>query len=86
MILRDGISGIYKITNLINGKSYIGLSRDIPTRWNEHKSHYKKGDTILYKAMLKYGVDNFSFEIIDFCSSELLSEKEKYILSYIELM
>lgn len=80
MILRDGISGIYKITNLINGKSYIGLSRNIPTRWNEHRSHYKKGNTVLYKAMLRYGIDNFSFEIIDFCLPESLSEKEKYYI------
>ena len=33
------ISGIYKITNIINNKSYIGSSVDIYTRWREHKRH-----------------------------------------------
>lgn len=78
--------GIYKITNKISGKIYIGQSRDIERRIAEHKRHYKREDLRkckpLYKAMWKYGPDNFLFETLEETSIEDLSEREKY---YIEL-
>lgn len=77
---REVICGIYKITNLVNGKMYIGLSTNIAARWNQHKSHYKKGDTILYKAMIKYGFENFIFEIVELCPKEKLGEMEKFYI------
>lgn len=77
---REVICGIYKITNLVNGKAYIGLSTNIAARWSQHKSHYKKGDTILYKAMIKYGFENFIFEIVELCSKEKLGEMEKFYI------
>lgn len=77
---REAICGIYKITNLVNGKVYIGLSKHILTRWIEHKSHYKTIDSVLYCAMRKYGLDNFSFEILEECNSEELSEREKFYI------
>ena len=77
---RDKCSGIYKITNKINGKVYIGLSGDIPTRWREHKCHYKFIDNILYRAMRKYGIENFKFEILEYCSLDELSDKEKFYI------
>lgn len=63
------ISGIYKIENLINHKVYIGQSIDIYKRWNEHKySAFNKKLKIynipIYRAIRKYGLDNFSFDII----------------------
>lgn len=55
---------IYKVTNNINGKSYIGKTVDLERRWNQHKSG--NGNTsILDKALRKYGVDNFVFTEID---------------------
>ena len=80
--------GIYKITNKINGHSYIGLSKDIEKRFSEHKSkaiHSNKKDDLdkaLYRAMRKYGIDNFSYEIIEECPKEKLKEREIYWISY----
>ena len=63
------MTGIYKITNLINNKIYIGQSVDIKKRWATHKRQAfikgKEYDKYLYRAIRKYGIDNFSFEIIE---------------------
>lgn len=75
--------GIYKIVNLVNGKIYVGQSINIQKRWYQHKSDYNKegGCPILYAAIRKYGIENFSFEVIEECSLELLDEREKYWIS-----
>ena len=71
--------GIYKIQNLINGKIYIGQSVHIQARFNQHKNEAKNGNTRpLYNAIRKYGIENFSFEIIEECSKEMLNEREIY--------
>lgn len=73
--------GIYKITNLIDGKSYIGLSTHIEDRWQYHKTPYnwkREKDKLLYRAITKYGIENFNFEVLEECLPEELSEKEKY--------
>lgn len=72
--------GIYKITNKINGKCYIGQSVDIERRFNEHKNC--KVDKPLYRAFKKYGIDNFTFEILEECSQEELNEKEIYYIVF----
>lgn len=79
--------GIYKITNLINQKVYIGQSVDIEKRWKTHKTHsldYYGEDfnCVFYKAIRKYGLENFSFEVIEECSKEELDEKEKYWIKF----
>lgn len=53
--------GIYKITNRINGKSYVGQSINMEKRFKEHL--YKQ-DTYIDRAIHKYGKDNFNFEIL----------------------
>ena len=76
--------GIYKITNQINGHSYIGLSTHIEDRWDYHKDPYnwdREKDKALYIAIKKYGIDNFNFEILEECSPEQLSEKEKFYIA-----
>jgi group I intron endonuclease len=75
--------GIYKITNNINGKVYIGQSICIERRWYQHKWDTDREDrlgynSIIHKAFRKYGIENFSFEIIEECGQELLDEKERY--------
>lgn len=77
--------GIYKITNKINNKVYIGQSKNISRRWREHKRHYKNknNSSVLYKAIRKYGLENFLFEIIELCDESKLDELEiKYIANY----
>ena len=83
---REIITGIYKITNLVNGKMYIGQSIDIYKRWKEHnniafRTTSKSYNYPLYKAIRKYGIDNFKFEIIEECSIEKLNDKEIYYIN-----
>lgn len=77
-------SGIYAITNTKNNKMYIGQSKDIMSRWEQHlKSiEFNKNDSIeLYKAMKEYGVSNFAFSILEKCSLEELDEKEVFYIN-----
>ncbi|AXF52513.1 MAG: hypothetical protein [Caudoviricetes sp.] len=81
IIGKEKKSGIYKITNIENGKVYIGQSINISDRL---KSHIKCGIGIdtpstnkLYQSMLKSGVWNFTFELLEECPKEQLNEKEK---------
>lgn len=76
------ISGIYKIENKINGHKYIGCSKNIYARWQEHKNDFQQLDFPLYRALRKYGVDNFTFEIIEKCNIELLYEREKHWVAF----
>lgn len=58
---------IYRVTNTVNGKSYVGrtIQRRPRDRWAAHKSDTKRGSSmLLHRAMRKYGVENFTFEII----------------------
>lgn len=72
--------GIYKITNLINNKSYIGQSIRIENRF---KDHCKKSSTsLISRAIQKYGKENFSFEILEICLPEQLDEREQYWIKY----
>lgn len=70
--------GVYKIINLINNKIYIGRSNNIFARINSHKISSKKANYPLYKAIRKYGIENFGYEIIEYCNLEETSEKELY--------
>lgn len=79
--------GIYKITNKINGKCYIGQSIDIHDRWIKHRSrpfqvNDNAYDTYLYRAIRKYGLDNFTFEVLEECSYEELNEREIYYIDF----
>lgn len=73
---------IYKITNLINGKMYVGQTNNPKKRERQHFSLSpsileENNGKILYNAMLKYGIQNFSFEIIE-NECEDYNEREKY--------
>lgn len=77
--------GIYKITNLVNGKFYIGSSKDIDWRWYCHKLYLtnKKHDNPKFQnAWNKHGGNKFTFEIIEEVNDEnLLLEREQYYLT-----
>lgn len=76
--------GIYKITNLINGHSYIGQSINITRRWRAHRNYDKdrEGNRPLYRAFEKYGLKNFSFSILEECDVNDLDKKEQYWIAY----
>ena len=80
--------GIYKITNLVNGKIYIGQSIHIETRIKEHfwKSELQKDrsyNSALHQAIRKYGKENFVWEVVTECSVDEIDELEqKYIKEY----
>lgn len=80
------MASIYKITNVINGKSYIGKTlSSIENRWKEHCSDSKKRKNEkrpLYSAMNKYGIENFKIEQIEECSDNIVDEREVYWIEY----
>ena len=78
---------IYKITNLINQKVYIGqtVQKNPMMRWYEHQSDARNGKkSRLCNSIRKHGIENFTWEIIDQCSNinELNLLEEKWLLHY----
>jgi group I intron endonuclease len=74
---------IYSILNTINDKIYIGQSKDVNQRWRAHKSAVKndRPTQIVHHAMIKYGLDNFTFEIIASClDQDAANESEEKII------
>jgi len=72
---------IYKITNLKNGKFYIGKTSNIERRWKEHQSLVGKKRHPFYDAILHYGVENFIIEVVDKTDVSLIDDLEiKWIL------
>ena len=74
--------GIYKITNNINGKVYIGQSNNIQRRFSEHRNRGATSRIPIDIAIQRYGKENFNFEIIEECSIEQLNQKETYWITY----
>lgn len=79
-------TGIYKITNTINQMCYVGQAANISDRWKQHIKRGMGAETPtknkLYPAMLKDGVENFTFELIEECDRSLLNDREDYWQEY----
>lgn len=77
---------IYKITNKINNKSYIGCTiNKIEKRFEEHIYRCFKTDinTKLYNSIRKYGIENFTIELLEICDINIIYNKEReYIVKY----
>lgn len=76
---------IYCIRNLVNGKAYIGQTRQgLARRRGEHVHRFNLGerDHKLYQAMRKYGIENFKFEVLCNClKPEYLDEMERHFVA-----
>lgn len=79
--------GIYKITNMINGKIYIGSSKNIRSRWTCHLSDLRKQNhhsVHLQRAFNKYGISNFNIEILQETEEEYLIKIEQEYLDMLK--
>lgn len=74
------MKAIYKIENKINHKIYIGQSINPKKRWKQHCYNQDKYTSLIGKAIHKWGVKNFTFEILGWF--EDYNEKEKYYIKY----
>ena len=72
--------------NLKNNMCYVGQSANIAERWRQHIKRGVGAETPtrnkLYTAMKTYGVENFTFEVIEECERSLLNERESYWQDY----
>lgn len=77
---------IYKITNTLNDKVYIGQTiKTVQKRFTQHKNNSNKeyfSQIVLYKAFNKYGIENFICEEIEEVPNNKLDEREKYWIEY----
>lgn len=88
LIGSDDSGGIYKITNTLNERVYIGRTTNFLSRWRDHVKCGTGSDsgaqvrTRLYEAMRKDGCENFTFEILDRCDKDSQPEREKYWIDF----
>lgn len=79
----EGKAGVYKITCISNGRFYIGSSKNLWKRHNEHNyllNNNKHCNKELQADYNTYGIDNFKFEIIEFCTKENHFDREQVYL------
>ena len=79
-------SGIYKITCIKTGEIYIGRSTDIKSRWQQHcKSAFNCGTiahSLLHTKMKQYGIEQFTFELVEQVPKDQLSERESFYIDF----
>ena len=78
--------GIYRLNNIITGKSYIGSATDLSRRFSNYysiiyiKNSLDNGSSIIYNSLLKYGYANFSLDILEYCKPHELIYREQYYM------
>lgn len=79
-------SGVYRWTNKVNGKTYVGSSVLLSRRFLVYYNLIKigKSNMLIAKALLKYGYSNFSLEILEYCEPEVLISREQYYLDLLK--
>ena len=84
---KEIICGIYKITSP-TGRIYIGQAKDIISRWKTYKqlNSKTKRQTRLHRSLVKYTVENHTFEIIEECPIEDLNCRERYWQDYYDVL
>jgi len=76
------MGNIYIAQNIINKKIYVGKSTDVKNRIKAHQFLAGKDNSIFHKALHKYGLSNFKWDIICECKDEDLNEQEVYWIKY----
>lgn len=79
-------SGIYKITNLKNGKVYVGQSKNIFKRREQHFIALRRGRHENKEMQADYKTDYryFRWDVIEFCDVWLLNDREKYWIDHLQ--
>lgn len=79
----DMKSGIYQITNQLNGKRYVGSTTNLERRWRYHLGDLRRGqhsNRHLQAAFNKYGENTFAFSVLEYVETESLLEREQHYL------
>lgn len=79
-------SGIYKITDTRSQMCYIGQSVNIGSRWRIHAKRALKAEPVtnnkLYTAIWENGLENYTFQVVEFCNKDKLTEREKFYIEF----
>lgn len=78
--------GIYLIRNLITGMCYVGQSVDIERRLNAHEKGYSEECPYIYRAIKKYGIDTFVFEVLEICDESDLNAREIFWINTLDTL
>ncbi len=82
------ICGIYKITYIPTGEVYIGRSVDVGVRWMTHLKTAcgleAAADSMFHRALARYGVDKFTWELLEECGKDEINAKEKYYIQFFD--
>jgi group I intron endonuclease len=81
--MSNSISGIYAITNTVNGKQYVGSAVNIQVRWAQHKwalRHNKHHSPYMQRAYNKHGEECFTYSILEMCEKGMTIQREQFYL------
>lgn len=78
------MTGIYKITNLTTGQSYVGQTIDIERRFAEYRCPKRSHNPKLNADFEKYGIENFEFSILEVCEKASLDEREQFYIKKLD--
>lgn len=92
LILKEnrGKSGIYRLTNKINGKCYIGSAVNLTRRFSDYyseeklKNYLKNYKSKIYSAILKYGHLNFKLDILEYCDEKQVIDRENFYIKFLK--
>jgi group I intron endonuclease len=80
----DVVTGIYCFTNKVNGKQYVGLSVDIAKRYANHIGARSPRGSAMFLPIRKYGIEAFTFEVLEECDAADLNEREIYWIAKLD--
>uniref|UniRef100_UPI0030E0C6E7 hypothetical protein n=1 Tax=Ophiocordyceps sobolifera TaxID=94213 RepID=UPI0030E0C6E7 len=81
-----GKSGVYRWVNNINGNTYIGSGVNLTKRFSNYYSYklmelyLKNRNSLIYRALMKYGYSNFNLEILEYCMPDKAIEREQFYI------